>query len=82
MAAVAPYSLRPKEMEALFVGLGWRDLVALGPNYRQRRLLLLAWACGILDGLPPGPPKDRLRQTGAAAASGLRHGFQPALAAR
>jgi ParB/RepB/Spo0J family partition protein len=62
VAAVAPYSPRPKEMQALFVGLGWRNLVALGPEYRQRRLLLLAWACRMLDGLAPGPPKDRLRQ--------------------
>ena len=41
VAAVAPYSLRPKEMEALFVALGWRNLVALGSEYRQHRLLLL-----------------------------------------
>ena len=75
VAAVAPYSLRPKEMEALFVGLGWRNLVALGPEYRQRRLLLLAWACRILDGLPPGPPKDRLRQMALQMPLDIRHGF-------
>lgn len=62
VAAVAPYSPRPKEMEALFVGLGWRDLVDLGPEYHQQRLLLLAWACQILDSLPAGPSKDRLRR--------------------
>jgi ParB/RepB/Spo0J family partition protein len=62
VAAVAPYTLRPKEMEALFLGLGWRSLETLGPEYRQRRLLLLAWACGILNSLPPGPPKERLRK--------------------
>jgi ParB/RepB/Spo0J family partition protein len=62
VAAVASYSLRPKEMEALFVALGWGHLVAMGSEYRQQRLLLLTWACGILSDLPPGPPKDRLRQ--------------------
>jgi hypothetical protein len=62
VAAVASHSLRPKEMEAVFAALGWRGLVALGPEYRQRRLVLLVWACGVLDGLPPGAPKDRLCQ--------------------
>ena len=57
VAAVASYALRPKEMEALLIGLGWRNLVALGSEYRQQRLLLLAWACRILDGLPPDRPK-------------------------
>jgi ParB/RepB/Spo0J family partition protein len=62
VTAVASYSLRSKEMEALFVALGWRNLEALGPEHRRHRLLLLAWACETLNGLPPGPPKDRLRQ--------------------
>jgi ParB/RepB/Spo0J family partition protein len=82
VAAVVPYSLRTKEMEALFVALGWRTLVALGPEYRQQRLLLLAWACGILDGLPPGPPKDRLRQVALQMPLNFGMGFQPGLAAR
>ncbi len=82
VAAVASYSLRPKEMEALFVALGWRNLVALGSEYRQQRLLLLTWACGILDGLPPGPPKDRLRQVALQLPLNFGTGSQPALAAR
>jgi ParB/RepB/Spo0J family partition protein len=82
VAAVASYSLRPKEMEALFVALGWRSLVALGPEYRQRRLLLLAWACRILDGLPPGPPKDRLRQVALQLPLDFGATSTPVLAAR
>lgn len=82
VAAVASYSVRPKEMEAVFVALGWRSLVALGPKYRQRRLLLLTWACGILDGLPPGPPKDRLRQLALQLPLDFGTGSTPALAAR
>jgi ParB/RepB/Spo0J family partition protein len=82
VAAVAPYSLRPKEMEALFVGLGWHNLVALGPEFRDRRLLLLAWACEILDGLPPGNPKDRLRQMALKLPLTFDSDFSPALATR
>ena len=62
VSAVAQYSVRTKELEVLFVALGWRSLADLGADYRQQRLLLLAWACGILDKLPSGSPKERLRQ--------------------
>ncbi|WP_238341610.1 ParB/RepB/Spo0J family partition protein [Actinopolymorpha rutila] len=66
VTAVAQYSVRPKDIEALFIGIGWRHLVDLGPDHRRQRLLLLTWACGILDGLPPGPPKERVRQVALA----------------
>jgi len=62
VSAIAPYSLRTREIEALFMALGWRRLVELGPDHWQQRLLLLAWACSILNGLPPGSPKQRLSQ--------------------
>jgi ParB/RepB/Spo0J family partition protein len=62
VSAVAPYRVRTKDIEALFVALGWRNLAELGENHRQQRLLLLAWACGILSRLPPGAQKERLRQ--------------------
>ena len=54
----------------------------LGPEYRQRRLLLLAWACGILDGLPLGPPKDRIRQVALQLPLTFGTGPEPALVAR
>jgi ParB/RepB/Spo0J family partition protein len=66
VSAIAPYSVRTKEIEALFVGLGWRSLVALGADHRRQRLLLLAWACRILNDLPPGSPRDRLRHVAIA----------------
>ena len=66
VSAVAPYRVRTKEIEALFIALGWRSLAELGEDHRQQRLLLLAWACGILSGLPPGPQKERLRQVALA----------------
>lgn len=82
VTAVAEYSLRPREMEALFGALGWRDLVSLGPEYRQRRLLLLAWACGILHGLPSGPPRDRIRQVALRLPLTFGTGPKPELVAR
>jgi ParB/RepB/Spo0J family partition protein len=82
VAAVAPYSLRAKEMEALFVALGWRKLVVLGSEYRQQRLLLLAWVCGILGGLPPGSPKDRLGKVALQMPLNFGKGSHPALAVR
>jgi ParB/RepB/Spo0J family partition protein len=82
VTAVAAYSMRPKEMESLFIALGWRSLVDLGPEYRQRRLLLLAWACGILDRLPSGPPRDRIRQVALQMPLTFGAGPRPALAAR
>jgi len=82
VAAVAPYSLRPKEMEVLFVALGWSDLVSLGSEYRQHRLLLLTWACRILNDLPSVTLKDRLRQMALQLPLNFGTGLQPALAAR
>jgi ParB/RepB/Spo0J family partition protein len=82
VAAVAPYSLRTKEMEALFVALGWRSLATLGREHRQERLLLLAWACKVLHGLPPGSPKDRLRHVALQLPLTFGTDFKPALAAQ
>jgi len=84
VSAAAPYSLRTKEIELLFAALGWRSLVELGPDHRQQRLLLLAWACGILNDLPPGSPKERLRQVALALPLrfGTGEGSRLSLAAR
>jgi ParB/RepB/Spo0J family partition protein len=62
VSAVARYPMRTREVEALFVALGWRRLVALGEEYRHQRLILLGWACSQLAQLPQGPEKERLRQ--------------------
>jgi len=82
VAAVASYSLRPREIDALFVALGWRDLVALGSEYRGQRLALLAWACGTLDRLAPGPAEDRLRQVALNLPLSFETGPHTALVAR
>jgi ParB/RepB/Spo0J family partition protein len=62
VSTVAAYPVRTKEIEALFVALGWRRLVALGEEHRRQRLLLLGWACNQLAELPQAPAKERLRQ--------------------
>ena len=65
VSALASYTVRTKEMEALFQALGWRALVELGPAQRSQRLKLLAWACGELSKLPAGPIPERLAQLAA-----------------
>jgi ParB family chromosome partitioning protein len=62
VSTVASYPVRTKEVEALFVALGWRRLVALGEEYRRERMLLLGWACSQLAELSQGSTKERLRQ--------------------
>lgn len=59
---VARSSIRTKELEALFVALGWRQLVEMGTSHSEPRLVLLAWACGALDHMPQGSTRERLRQ--------------------
>lgn len=82
VAAVAPYSLRAREMEALFTALGWRDLVGLGSAHRKQRLLLLTWACATLGKLPPGLTDDRLSQMAAALPMNFSGGSPLRVAAR
>jgi len=84
VSAIAQYSLRTREIEALFVAIGWRSLVELGTDHRRQRLLLLSWACGILDDLPPGSQKERLRQVALALPLrfGSGKGSELSLAAR
>jgi ParB/RepB/Spo0J family partition protein len=62
VSVVARYPMRTREVEALFIALGWRRLVALGEEYRQERLILLGWASSQLAQLPQGSEKERLRQ--------------------
>lgn len=60
--AVAHSSIRTKDLEVLFAALGWRDLARMGPALRSQRLMLLSWACGVLDGQRNSSTKDRLRE--------------------
>ena len=63
---VGSHSLRTKEMEALFVAIGWRNLFNLGIEHQEQRLRLLKWACETLEALPPGSTNERLRQLALA----------------
>jgi ParB/RepB/Spo0J family partition protein len=65
VAAIAKHPMRTKEVDALFLAIGWSELVKLGPNHRAQRLLLLTWACGVLTNLPAGSIKGRLREMAA-----------------
>jgi ParB/RepB/Spo0J family partition protein len=65
VTAIARYSPKSKELEALFEALGWRKLVELGLAHRAQRLQLLTWACAKLSTLPPGPIADRLNHLAA-----------------
>ncbi len=59
---LASYPVTVKELEALLGALGWLRLEALGPEHRQQRLVLLAWACAELGELPKGTPREKLRR--------------------
>jgi ParB/RepB/Spo0J family partition protein len=59
---VAPFGITAKEMDILLQAIGWKTLVALGPRFRQQRLLFLEWACRVLGTLPKGDTRDRVRQ--------------------
>lgn len=83
ISAVAASGIKPKDLETLIVALGWRRLVELGPEYSMQRVVLLGWACGVLDGLPPASTKERLRQLALRFPFEFdRYGSQPALVAR
>ncbi len=60
--AVAPHGIRAKELDALFVAIGWPALVKLGNEHKAQRLQLLIWACEALASLPKSNPRERLRQ--------------------
>jgi hypothetical protein len=62
LAVVARSSVKSKELEALFVALGWRALEKLGAGHRNQRKYLLTWACLVLDQLATGSVNERLHQ--------------------
>lgn len=63
--SIAGFTLKARELEALFEALGWKDLMELGPEHRLARLKLLTWACATLDRLPRAPIQERLGQLAA-----------------
>ncbi len=59
---ISKSDIKTKEAEALFAALGWQRLHDLGTDHSDHRLVLLRWACGVLDELPQGSHRERLRQ--------------------
>lgn len=57
---VANTTVSSKDLEALFVALGWRELTKLGTGTRAQRLSLMRWACHVMESAPKGPLKERL----------------------
>lgn len=54
--------LKTKEVEALFVALGWQELTNLGDSQFGYRIALFHWACNTLVNLPAGTIKERFSQ--------------------
>jgi len=79
---VGRFGIRAREMEDLFVALGWRDLVQLGPAFRAQRMHLLVWACETLASFPRSQPRERLRQLALRLPLDLPSGQRRAVAAR
>ena len=65
VALVAGSTIRTKELDALFEGLGWRRLNDLGGEFQSQKLALLKWACSALDRMPNISSLERLRQLAA-----------------
>lgn len=62
LVIISGLSIKTKELEALFIALGWQQLEALGGKQLGERIALLHWACNALADLPVGTLKDRLCQ--------------------
>ncbi|RYV50991.1 ParB/RepB/Spo0J family partition protein [Pengzhenrongella frigida] len=58
---VSGADIRTKELDAIFVGLGWSELTTLGLTQRAQRMALLSWACYSIANLPGGTVRDRIR---------------------
>lgn len=62
LSAVISSSIRAKDLETLFIAIGWQKLSELGSAFAAQRLLLLAWVCNALQNAAPGSFKDRLQE--------------------
>lgn len=65
LAVVGQMRIKTREVEALFVALGWQRLVELGAEQRRQRLVLFGWACAALQENQNGSTRDRLRELAA-----------------
>lgn len=62
VALVASSSIKAKDLETVFVAIGWRQLAEFGASQSSGRLALLAWVCGALDQAQGGSIKERFRR--------------------
>lgn len=62
LKVISGLAIKTKELEALFIALGWQELEKLGGKRFGERIALLNWACNALVDLPAGTLKERLRQ--------------------
>lgn len=62
MQTISGLAIKTKELEALFVALGWRELGKLRAQRLGERLALLHWACSALVAVPSGTLRERLRR--------------------
>ena len=67
----ARYPMRVREVEALFVALGWRRLVALGEEHRAQRLILIGWACSSARPTASGTPEGTVAPACPPASAGI-----------
>lgn len=59
---ISGLGLKTKELEALFVALGWQQLTELDGGQVGYRMALFDWACNRLIRVPEGTLKERFRQ--------------------
>lgn len=62
LGVISGLKLKTKEVEALFVALGWQQLTELGSKQFGHRIALFHWACNALADLPAGTLKERFRR--------------------
>jgi ParB/RepB/Spo0J family partition protein len=62
LKVISGLAIKTKELEALFIALGWQELQKLDGKRFGERIALLNWACNALVDLPAGTLKERLRQ--------------------
>jgi ParB/RepB/Spo0J family partition protein len=62
LKVISGLAIKTKDLEALFIALGWQELEKLDGKRFGERIALLHWACNALVDLPNGTLKERLRQ--------------------
>lgn len=72
LEVISGLKLTTKEVEALFVALGWQQLTVLGDKQFGHRIALFHWACNALVNLPKGTLKERFRQLAMAFPTALK----------